>query len=124
MEYNVTWTIDVDADSPEEAARAALEMQRRSDSWATHFEVQDSQGYVHEVDLGSPDESSNRQTVHVLVPMEEGIVRGVRAFRTHDGAKQSEHEWLRDRGLAEEKARDHASNWGTGVAIWECPMED
>ena len=124
MEYKVTWTIDVEADSPEEAARAALEMQRRSDSWATHFEVQDSQGYAHEVDLGSPDESSNRKTVHVLVPMEEGIVRGVRAFRTLYGAKQAEHEWLRDRGLAEEKARDHASNWGTGVAIWECPMEE
>ena len=123
MEYKVTWTIELDADSPEEAARVALEMQRRPDSEATHFEARDSQGYVHEVDLGMPKESSNRPAVHVLVPMEEGIVRGVRAFRTLYGAKQAEHEWLRDRGLAEEKAREHASNWGTGAAIWDCPME-
>ena len=123
MEYKVTWTIDVEADSPEEAARAALEMQRRSDSWATHFEVQDSRGYVREVDLNMPKESSDRQTVHVLVPMEEGIVRGVRAFQTGESAKEGEQQWLREHDLAEERARDHASNWGTGVAIWDCPME-
>ncbi len=123
MQYKVTWTIEVEADSPEEAARAALATQRRSDSWATHFEVQDAQGCVREVDLGAPQESSDRQTVYVLVPMEEGAVRGVRAFRTKEGARQGEQQWLRERGLADEKAREHASNWGTGVATWDCPME-
>ena len=123
MQYKVTWTIEVEADSPEEAARAALDTQRRSGARAAHFDVQDSQGCLCEVDLGVPKESSDRQTVYVLVPMEEGAVRGVRAFRTKEGARQGEQQWLRERGLAEEKAREHASHWGTGVATWDCPME-
>ena len=40
--YVVTWAIDVqDADSPEEAARQALEIQRDPYSTATVFEVVD-----------------------------------------------------------------------------------
>jgi hypothetical protein len=38
-EYKVTWTIDLDAKSPRDAARKALEIQRDPDSTATCFEV-------------------------------------------------------------------------------------
>lgn len=38
-EYRVTWTIDVDAESPREAAQEALRIQRKEDSTATVFEV-------------------------------------------------------------------------------------
>jgi len=39
MEYRVTWTIEVDAESEEDAARKALAIQRDVDSTATVFEV-------------------------------------------------------------------------------------
>ena len=38
-EYRVSWTIEVEADSPEEAAREALEIQRDRDSEALFFDV-------------------------------------------------------------------------------------
>ena len=122
MEYRVTWTIDLDADSPEDAARKALEIQKAPDSWATHFEVRDPQNHTHEVDLGIPDGPSTEKTVHMLVPMEEGIVRGVRAFLTPESAAQAEQEWLTERGIADPKNRKHASDWGTGIAIWDCSL--
>lgn len=37
--YTVTWTIEVEADYAEEAARKALAIQRDTDSIATVFEV-------------------------------------------------------------------------------------
>jgi hypothetical protein len=37
--FRVTWTIDVEADSPEAAAREALRIQRKPDSTATVFDV-------------------------------------------------------------------------------------
>lgn len=56
-EYRVTWDIDIEADSPEEAAKKALEIQRRPDSIATVFDVQRKlpdgrpDGYSHTIDL-------------------------------------------------------------------------
>ena len=38
-EYKVTWTVDVEADSPRDAAEKALEMQRDKRSSAVIFEV-------------------------------------------------------------------------------------
>lgn len=38
-EYLVTWSIDIDADSPEDAAAQALEIHRDPDSIATIFKV-------------------------------------------------------------------------------------
>ncbi len=122
MEYRVIWTIDIDADSPEDAARRALEIHRRSDSWATHFEVRDPKGRVHEVDLGYPAEAGT-DTVHVLVPMEDGIVRGVQAFHTAEAAAKAEEHWLRAMDIHTEKDREHRSDWGTGIAIWECDLK-
>jgi len=121
-EYRVTWTIDLDEASPEDAARQALEIQRNLDSWATHFKVRGPQGQVHEVDLGCPAEPAAEETVYVLVPMEEGIVRGVQAFATGTLALAAEQRWLDDHGLADTKKREHASDWGTGIALHECEV--
>ena len=44
MEYLVTWRIFVEADTPEEAAHAALEAQRNVESRATCFDVRDEAG--------------------------------------------------------------------------------
>jgi len=41
MEYRVTWKIDIEADSPEEAAARALIVQRDPESIATVFEVRE-----------------------------------------------------------------------------------
>ena len=39
MEYQVEWAIDVDAESPQDAALQCLKMQRDPDSTATIFDV-------------------------------------------------------------------------------------
>jgi hypothetical protein len=50
-DYIVNWKIDIEADSPEEAARKALEIQRRLDSIALVFDVTSADGETLEVDL-------------------------------------------------------------------------
>jgi len=58
--YRVVWTIDIEADTPRQAAEKALEIQRDSDSMATCFEVDVSPGYGHvdsnmiQIDLSRP----------------------------------------------------------------------
>ena len=37
--YLVTWQIDVEAETPQDAARAALAIQRNPKAWATVFDV-------------------------------------------------------------------------------------
>lgn len=50
--YLVKWVIDLEADTPEAAAREALRIQRDPDSVATVFEIHDDEGnYVQLVDL-------------------------------------------------------------------------
>lgn len=49
--YTVTWTIDLDAASAEDAAVRALRIQRNPDSIATVFQVQKASGAVYEVDV-------------------------------------------------------------------------
>jgi hypothetical protein len=44
--YYVVWDIEIDADSPEEAARIAREIQLDPDSTATVFYVSEVQGAV------------------------------------------------------------------------------
>ena len=61
--------------------------------------------------------------IYVCVPMEEGIVRGVRAFMTESSAKQAEDNWLAEHELTQEKRREEASDWGTGIAVWECELK-
>jgi len=67
--YRVKWEIDLDAGSPEEAAREALAVQRDPDSTATVFSVRDS-GY-----------GGNGQVVDAGgVPQEPRNVRGNESF--------------------------------------------
>ena len=49
--YVVTWELDVDAGTPEEAARAAWEAMRRPESTANVFDVLDETGGCTRVDL-------------------------------------------------------------------------
>lgn len=63
--YTVTWEIELDAESPVEAARIALETQRDRDSLATVFSVVDEEGNMDQFDLTAlitwkDDERRNR----------------------------------------------------------------
>lgn len=51
MNYRVRWEIDIEADSPEEAAVEALIIQRDPFSIAAVFDVQDDGGKSSRVDL-------------------------------------------------------------------------
>ena len=51
MLYRVTWEIDIDAESFEDAARKALEIQRDPGSIATCFVITDEHGNRRDVDL-------------------------------------------------------------------------
>ena len=51
MEWIVMWTIEVDAEYPDEAAQRALEIMRDPESTATCFQVIGKGGELHEVDL-------------------------------------------------------------------------
>ena len=51
MQYRVVWEIDLDAESFEDAAQQALNIQRDSESIATCFIVTDEQGHRQDVDL-------------------------------------------------------------------------
>ena len=51
MTLRVTWQIDLEADSPREAAEKALEIQRNPDSIATVFDVVNGAGKKTRVDL-------------------------------------------------------------------------
>jgi len=53
MEYLVTWDIEINADSPEEAARKALEIHRDPSSLATVFMIGDVEGKLWKVDLSA-----------------------------------------------------------------------
>ena len=51
MQYKVTWTIDLDAESFEDAARQALEVQRDPASIATCFTITDENDTRRNIDL-------------------------------------------------------------------------
>ena len=55
--YHVEWSIEIDAETPEEAARKALEIQRDSASCATVFDVyeMDGDGEATRIDLDDLD---------------------------------------------------------------------
>lgn len=56
MTMCVIWAIDVDADSPQEAAEKALAIQRNPDSIATVFDVVGGAGKKTRVDLATEPE--------------------------------------------------------------------
>ena len=49
--------------------------------------------------------------------------RGVHAFMTETSAQQAEDKWFAAHGLMEEKRREEASDWGIGIAIYECDLK-
>lgn len=53
--YLVSWSIDIDADSPEEAAQKAQDIQKDPESIATYFDVLDvHSGETKQIDLLKP----------------------------------------------------------------------
>ena len=57
MTKRVKWEVDVEADTPEDASRQALAIQRKPDSTATVFDVTDESGKTVRVDLDADDAS-------------------------------------------------------------------
>lgn len=53
--YRISWVIDLDAETPLEAAQLALEVQRDPNSIATVFVVED-RSQIHTIDL-NPEHS-------------------------------------------------------------------
>ena len=53
--YRISWEIDIDADTPVEAARKALAVQRDPESIATVFDVTDERGKRVRVDLSKQE---------------------------------------------------------------------
>ncbi len=51
MEYRVTWIIDIDAESFEDAAKKALEIHRDNESLAIYFTITNEQGETRDLDL-------------------------------------------------------------------------
>ena len=51
MEYHISWKIEVETESFEEAAQIALQIQRDPNSIATLFEVRDASGAIRELDM-------------------------------------------------------------------------
>lgn len=58
MEYLVTWEIELDAGSPEEAARLALKIIRDKTAMAHVFRVYDENGEEHNIDIDQIDQSA------------------------------------------------------------------
>ena len=52
MLYRVVWEIDIDAESFEDAAQKALDIQRDPESIATCFVITDEKGNRRNLDLG------------------------------------------------------------------------
>ena len=53
----------------------------------------------------------------------KALSRGVHAFMTETSAQQAEDKWFAAHGLMEEKRREEASDWGIGIAIYECDLK-
>ena len=127
MEYRVTWTIDLEAESIEDATRLAREIQQKPDSVATNFIVEDRHGNTSEVWAGPQylnafPGQGNGTEIYVCVTMKDGIVRDVRAFATASSAREMEAAWLATHELTGENLREDASDWGTGIAVWTCDL--
>jgi hypothetical protein len=55
--YHVIWEIDLDSETPKEAAERALEIHRDPESIATVFHVRDEYGNFTKVDLSDDGEA-------------------------------------------------------------------
>ena len=126
MDYRITWTIDLDAPSPVEAALRALAIQRDPDSLALHFHVHDPQGGVFSVDLSHPDEpiAAARESIRLYVTVEtfQGNLEEVRAHAMAWSARLAEKAWLEKTGIHDVACREAKDAEGTGFAIVECGL--
>ena len=48
-EYTVTWTIEIEAETPEQAARQARRIQLDPSNRSDHFEVTDEEGTTYDI---------------------------------------------------------------------------
>lgn len=62
--YRVEWSMEIDADSPEEAARKALAIHRDPESVASVFDVYDEAGEAARVDILELDEAASCEDAH------------------------------------------------------------
>ncbi len=70
MEYHVIWKIDIEAESFEDAARIAREIQRDPDSLATQFLVESESGETEEV--WADEKKKDKHTRNVLRAIDLG----------------------------------------------------
>ena len=85
-EFTVKWEIEVDADSPWEAAKQALSIMRDRGSDATYFNITDAKGELYDVDI---EEERTRSVAkpplnRVGVIVEGGIVQSIVATRPEE----------------------------------------
>lgn len=72
MEYLVTWCINIDADTPEDAAKQALAIMQDKGSTATVFEIKNKDtGATCTVDL---EEETEEETIHLDESLYDGKV--------------------------------------------------
>jgi hypothetical protein len=77
-EFNVTWEINLDADSPQDAAKKALEITQDQSSLATVFSVTDQAGNQTKVDVRElPSEMDEGEAMYAVVETVRNAVRGV-----------------------------------------------
>lgn len=61
-EYFVTWEIDIEADTPREAAEKALAIQRDPTSWAPVFKVfHEDDPDMHTIDLAQAEDNEEEE---------------------------------------------------------------
>jgi len=122
MEYRVTWEIDVEAETPAEAATKAHAMQRDPASWATVYDVRDPDGQCERVDLHEIPGGVPPLVVHAFVPLEDGFVRNVKVYASEELAEQAKESWYQAFGLYREEDRERAADWGTSIHLCECEV--
>lgn len=83
--YPVVWRIDIDAESPEEAARQARSIQQDPDNIATFFEVQTDDDTITTIDAAVAELLANPPIVYDLLPASDpnGITDRYTVFYQH-----------------------------------------
>jgi hypothetical protein len=69
QDYLVSWTMDVVAKDPEDAARKAMAHIKRPGSWANVFSVTDQDGHTRTIDLLEADEERATRRLKATPPL-------------------------------------------------------
>lgn len=93
-QYRVVWEIDIEADSPREAAGEARYIQLDADSYALHFDVISDDGTVHHIDLNEDedDEQLTCDTCGRVGSRDDGIEPGGPCQEPCDGTVRRVHD--------------------------------